>query len=857
MTQGLSTAEVAQRRAQGRVNVVSESSSRTVWSIIRANVFTRFNAIIGVLLAVVLVFGPLQDALFGLIIVVNSAVGIVQEYRAKRKLDALALLERAPVRVRRDGASVQVAPEEVVVDDVVLISAGERVPVDGRVIESSGLELDESLLTGEADPMPKVAGDELRSGSHAVSGSGAFVVTAVGDDAYANKLVASVRRFELSHSELMAGINQILRVIQWIIMPLAVLLVISQLSSRSSFAEAMVSTVAGIVPMIPEGLVLMTSVAFAVGVVRLAQRRCLVQELPAIETLARVDLLCLDKTGTLTAPEMQLVEVVSPPSTVDNAVDDARARAALAALARAEDQPNATMQAIAAELPAAPGWSASTTIPFSSARKFSAADFGEQGVWCVGAPDVILAPGNDVRAEAERRAATGLRVLAVAELSRDSLATLRERGFRHDEPGAPAARSAALALLAQRLRPEAEETMRYLTEEGVALKVFSGDGAAAVGAVAVMAGIPGAEDPVDARTLPVGGTELTQALTSHSVFGRVTPEQKRSFVDSLRQAGHTVGMTGDGVNDALALKDADLGIAMGSGSPATRGVAKVVLMDNSFAAVPRVLAEGRRVLANIERVASLFLVKTMYSLVLAVLVGVAHVPYPFLPRHVTLVGSLTIGIPGFFLALAPNTDRFRPGFVGRVLRRAVPAGLIAGVAAFVAYGLARLNTESSETLDRSTAALTLFLSAAWMLALVARPWNWWRLGLVAVMVGAFVLAATIPFAARFFALDYSDQRNNAIALVTAGVAAVLITLAQRLQRPPAALRRFAFDVWAKLSPYAVRLRAVTVNTAAATRSRLAPDREWLAPVRARLASVRARLASMWTRLLGLLRSRRD
>jgi cation-transporting ATPase E len=725
---------------------------------------TRFNAIIGVLVVVVLVFGPIQDALFGLVILVNSAVGIVQELRAKRKVDALALLERSPVRVRRDGETTPVPPYDVVVDDIVLLSAGEKVPVDGTVVESTGLELDESLLTGETDPVAKSAGDEVRSGTFVVAGAGAFAAVHVGDDAYANHLVAGARRFELSHSELMVAINRILRALTWVIVPLGALLVVSQLASAETFAEAMVGTVAGIVPTIPEGLVLLTSVAFAVGVIRLAQRQCLVQELPAIETLARVDTLCLDKTGTLTAPEMDLDAIIAAEGL--SSVDKQRARDALAALARLDESPNATMAAIAESVAPVTGWVVTETVAFSSARKFSAARITQHGSWYIGAPDVVLPEGAPLRAKAERVAQTGLRVLALAEspdgvLPRDTVP--------------PSLRPAALVVLRQRLRPDAPETLHYLSGQGIAMKVFSGDHAESVGAVAAQAGVPRAESPVDARTLSSDTTALTRALRDHSVFGRVTPEQKRAFVDALRRDGHTVAMTGDGVNDALALKNADLGIAMGSGSPATRSLAKVVLLDNSFATMPYVLAEGRRVLGNIERVASLFLVKTTYSLVLVVLVGLAHVPFPLLPRHTTLVGSLTIGIPGFFLALAPNTQRWQPGFTRRVLRRAVPAGLVCGAAAFVAYGLARLNGGSSQAADRSTAALTLFLDAAWVLALVARPYTWWRLALVGAMVVSFAVVATVPFAARFFALDLSDMTNVGIALATAAVGALVIT----------------------------------------------------------------------------------
>jgi ATPase, P-type (transporting), HAD superfamily, subfamily IC len=774
-TLGLTPAEVDERRARGQNNVVRTRTSRTAWSILRANVFTRFNAIIGVLLVVVLIFGTLPDALFGVVIVANSAVGIVQEWRAKRKLDALALVEQAPVRVRRAGETVTVPPSDVVVDDVVLLSAGEKVPVDGTVVESAGLEVDESLLTGEADPVAKAVGDEVRSGSFVVAGSGAFVAVQVGDDAYANRLVAQVRTFELSRSELMIGINRILRVITWVIAPLGVLLVISQLDSAGSLDAAMVGTVAGLVPTIPEGLVLMTSVAFAVGVIRLARRHCLVQELPAIEMLARVDTLCLDKTGTLTAPEMDLADLVLADGL--STADEQRVRQVLAALARLDESPNPTMRAISEGLPPADGVVAIATVPFSSARKYSAARFAEHGAWCLGAPDVVLPADEPLRAQAERLAATGLRVLALAELPDGVL----PEGPLSDGAGAaeserPTVRPAALVVLRQRLRSDAAETLAYLHDEGVTMKIFSGDHAESVGAVAAQAGVPDAQSTVDARTLPTDAAGLTQALREYAVFGRVTPEQKRGLIDALRADGHTVAMTGDGVNDALAIKHADLGIAMGSGSPATRAVAKVILLDNRFATLPRVLAEGRRVLGNIERVASLFLVKTMYSLVLAVLVGLAQVPFPLLPRHTTLVGSLTIGIPGFFLALAPNTQRWQPGFTRRVLRRAAPAGFICGVAAFVAYGLGRLNTASDQVADRSTAALTLFLAAAWMLALVARPYTWWRVALVVGVVVAFAVVATVPLSARFFALDFSNLTNVVIALVTAGVAAVLITI---------------------------------------------------------------------------------
>jgi cation-transporting ATPase E len=757
---GLTTAEVVRRRQAGQVNTFARRTTRSGWAIVRANVLTRFNAIIGVLLAVVLVFGPVQDGLFGLVIVVNSTVGIVQELRAKRTLDRLALLERPLVRVRRDGTETTAPAEGIVVGDLVLLAAGEKVPVDGEVVAADGLEVDESLLSGEADPVAKRAGAPVLSGSFVAAGSGAFTVTRVGADAYANRLVTEARRFDLAQSVLLAGINRILRMVTWVMVPVGGLLVVSQVRSAESFAEAMVGSVAGLVPMVPEGLVLLTSVAFAVGVVRLGRRRCLVQELPAVEVLARVDVLCLDKTGTLTAPGLDLAEI-------EDVIPDPDTRPALGALARVEDSPNPTMRAVA-EATEPTGWRVTTSVPFSSARKYSAATFDGRGSWVLGAPDVILDPGDPARDRAEKLSASGLRVLALGRTPslNGPLGTVTP---------------VALVVLRQRLRPDAAQTLSYLSRQGIEVKVLSGDNAASVGAVAAALGVPGAAAPVDARELADDPAVLADQLARHSVFGRVTPRQKRLMVGALRAAGHTVAMTGDGVNDTLALKDADLGIAMGTGSPASRAVAKVVLLDDRFATLPRVLAEGRRVLGNIERVASLFLVKTMYSLVLAVAVGIAHLPFPFLPRHITLVGSLTIGIPGFFLALAPNTDPARPGFLGRVLRLAVPAGLVCGLVAFGAYGLARLDTGTGQAADRSTATLTLFLTATWALAIVARPYTWWRAILVAAMVGGFVAVAAVPWTARFFALSLADPASDGLAVGVAAGAAVVMSLVRWLQ----------------------------------------------------------------------------
>ncbi len=745
--QGLTAAQVA----AAKPNHVPKRSSRSLAAIVRANFCTLFNLVIGVLWLLILIFGEWQDSVFGLIMLANVLVGVVQELRAKRTLDRLAVVSQSPVTVRRDGREQEIAPDRVVLGDLVLLSPGDNLLVDGEVVESAGLEVDESLLTGEADPVLKRPGDRVLSGSFAVAGTGAFTATAVGTDAYAVRLAEEAAKFHLSHSELRDGIKKFIRYVTWLVIPIGALLMYSQLRHSVDFGTAITGAVAGIVTMIPEGLVLMTSIAFAIGVVRLGRRRCLVQELPAIEGLARVDVLCLDKTGTLTAGGMELDQVL--PLRDGEPVGDA-----LAALAAADPRPNATARAILERHPAAP-WQARAAVPFSSARKWSGADFGPHGVWVLGAPDVLLSDGEEGYARAAGLSATGARVLALC------------RTDKLPESGTPEVEPVALVTLKQRIRPDARETLRYFDKQGVTVKVISGDSPAAVSAIAVDLGIPGGERAVDARTLPDDPDELAETLDANTVFGRVTPQQKRLFVGALQARGHTVAMTGDGVNDVLALKDADLGIAMGAGSPATKAVAQVVLLDNTFATLPHVVGEGRRVLANIERVSGLFLTKTFFAIVLALTTGVAGMMFPFTPRHSTLVNALTIGIPALFLALAPTLERAKPGFVPRVLRFAVPAGVFCALAVLAAYAAAA--TGSLEQ-DRTSAVLALFLTTWWVLVLVARPLTRGRIVLVAAMAGLFALALAIPAVRELFTLEPGGVRADLIAVgVSVAAAAAL------------------------------------------------------------------------------------
>ena len=771
---GLTEAEVARRVAEGRTNAVESRTSRSSAEIVRSNVFTVFNGLLLTLLVIILATGQWQNGLFGLVIVANSAIGIVQELRAKRTLDRLAILNAPRARVVRDGEEHDVEVAAVVADDLLALRAGDQLPADGVVRESAGLEIDESLLTGEADPVAKAPDDQVRSGSIVVAGHGRFQATAVGAEAYATKLAAEARRFTVTRSELVAGTNQLLRWISLVMLVVGPILLWSQFRSKdnNSWQESVTGTVAALVGMVPEGLVLLTSVAFVLATVTLARRKTLVQELPAVEGLARVDVVCLDKTGTLTHGDVTF-DRLEPLG-----VPEADVAQALGLIAAAGDA-NATANAVAAAYPSST-WHQSGAVPFSSARKWSAVTAEGHGTWVFGAPEMVLpapesAAQREARAAADTLAAEGRRVLLLTRA--DSNPPIGEDGDAH-LPGD--LQPAALVVLAERVREDAAQTLQYFTEQGVALKVISGDNPRTVGAVAASVGVPGvrgAADAVDARELPEDLDELGDVLETHSVFGRVTPHQKRAVVAALQRRGHVVAMTGDGVNDALALKDADIGVAMGNGSPATRAVAQLVLLDGRFAHLPDVVAEGRRVIANIERAANLFLVKNIYSLVLALITAVTLAAYPLAPIQLTLISTVTIGIPGFFLALGPNRRRYIPGFLLRVLRFAIPTGLVIGVAAYIGYRATRLLDAGAGVAEgRTTATLVVLIISLWTLLVLARPLAGWKLALVAAMAGIVaVVVAVPPLAHGVFLLDITPLRLL-IAAVIGAAGAVLVEL---------------------------------------------------------------------------------
>jgi cation-transporting P-type ATPase E len=714
---GLRSEEVAERVRDGRTNDVRTRTSRTIPEILRANVFTTFNALLLTLFVIILATGRWQNGLFGLVIIANSAIGIVQEVRAKRTLDRLTVLNATDARVVRDGDVREIELVEIVADDLIELHTGDQVPADGLVTAADGLEIDESLLTGESDPVAKQEGADVRSGSLVVAGTGRFQATAVGADAYATRIAAEAKQSQMPHSELVAGTNRLLRWISLLMVIVAPVLLWSQFRSKDNhgWQDSVTGTVAALVGMVPEGLVLLTSLAFTLATVTLARKQTLVQQLPAVEGLARVDVICLDKTGTLTYGDIVFDRLELLPGASEHDVREALA------LSASGPEANATSQALSGEFTST-SWTRTGGIPFSSARKWSAVTAEGHGSWVFGAPEMVLPdPVNELqrsaRESADTAAAQGNRVLLLA-------CTSEELTAEHAEGASPQLRRdlvpTALAILAERVREDAADTLKYFLEQGVQLRVISGDNPRTVGAVAGRVGIPGITSPsdaIDARGLPDDLEQLAEIVETHTVFGRISPQQKRAVVAALQSRGHVVAMTGDGVNDALALKDADIGIAMGNGSPATRAVAQLVLLDGKFAHLPDVLGEGRRVIANIERAANLFLTKNVYSLVLALIVAVTVRAYPLAPIQLTLISTVTIGFPGAVLALAPNARRYVPGFLRRVLRFAVPIGVLVGAVAYAGYRVTRaLDSTAGVEGGRTTAAITVLIISLWTLA---------------------------------------------------------------------------------------------------------------------------------------------
>ncbi|VTX87185.1 HAD-IC family P-type ATPase [Bifidobacterium longum] len=799
---GLTSKEVVQRIESGQSNAVKTSTSRSVQDIVRANVFTLFNGIIFAAMVLVLITGSWRDAVFGFVIIINTGIGIVTELRAKRTLDKLSILVASEFLVHRDGRDVEVPHNEIVLDDLLWIRAGEQVPADGQIIQTWGLELDESMLTGESRTVRHKVGEQVYSGATAVSGMALVKVNAVGSHSYAATLTAQAKVYKKTVSDLNKGINTILKFMTFLVVPLCILLILSQIHtvggwgtalSTGEWRQAVVSAVAGVVGMIPEGLVLLTSLNFAVAAMRLARHNTLVQELESVETLARVDALNLDKTGTITDGGIAFNRLVMLDSA--NAAAEQAATQALYDCCN-EEQPNGTGQAVLAGLKAQ-GYGAGAVesrVPFSSARKWSAVRKSGE-TWYMGAPEVIISAlegdYSSVLQQVNEYANDGNRVLLVAR----STAPLSSRsGLRDAVEGANVsdgpqldvqAEPVALVLCSEKIREDAERTLAWFREQGVRCRVISGDNPVTVGAIARRVKLTGDHEPVamDARELPEDVNELARVLENVDVLGRVLPDQKKAIVQALHTQNHVVAMTGDGVNDALAIKEADLGIAMGNAAPATKAVAQVVLVDSKFSHLPDVVARGRQVMANMERVASLFLVKTVYSALISLGVVLTQIPYPYLPRHITYIGALTIGMPAFILALAPNTRRYIPGFLKRVVTFALPGGIATALSVLLAawvlppvMGWNVTGDAADLSALRATSAIILFAMGVFVLARVARPLNGWRGVLVAVFAAAGVIGAFVPFVANFFALILPTGATMVATLIALAGSALIFAL---------------------------------------------------------------------------------
>lgn len=799
---GLTSKEVVQRIESGQSNAVKTSTSRSVQDIVRANVFTLFNGIIFAAMVLVLITGSWRDAVFGFVIIINTGIGIVTELRAKRTLDKLSILVASEFLVRRDGRDVEVPHNEIVLDDLLWIRAGEQVPADGQIIQTWGLELDESMLTGESRTVRHKVGEQVYSGATAVSGMALVKVNAVGSHSYAATLTAQAKVYKKTVSDLNKGINTILKFMTFLVVPLCILLILSQVHtvggwgtalSTGEWRQAVVSAVAGVVGMIPEGLVLLTSLNFAVAAMRLARHNTLVQELESVETLARVDALNLDKTGTITDGGIAFNRLVMLGSA--NAAAEQAATQSLYDCCN-EEQPNGTGQAVLAGLKAQ-GYGAGAVesrVPFSSARKWSAVRKSGE-TWYMGAPEVIISAlegdYSSVLQQVNEYANDGNRVLLVARSTaplspRSGLRGAVEGANVSDDPQLdPKAEPVALVLCSEKIREDAERTLAWFREQGVRCRVISGDNPVTVGAIARRVKLTGDHEPVamDARELPEDVNELARVLENVDVLGRVLPDQKKAIVQALHTQNHVVAMTGDGVNDALAIKEADLGIAMGNAAPATKAVAQVVLVDSKFSHLPDVVARGRQVMANMERVASLFLVKTVYSALISFGVVLTQIPYPYLPRHITYIGALTIGMPAFILALAPNTRRYIPGFLKRVVTFALPGGIATALSVLLAawvlppvMGWNVTGDAADLSALRATSAIILFAMGVFVLARVARPLNGWRGVLVAVFAAAGVIGAFVPFVANFFALILPTGATMVATLIALAGSALIFAL---------------------------------------------------------------------------------
>lgn len=768
---GLTSEQVASQTAKGLANGNADVKTKSIGRIIRDNLFTPFNLLNAILAALVISTGSIHNATFMGVIIANIIIGTFQEIRAKKTIDKLSLIATPKARVIRDGQQQEIDLHTIVMDDILVLSSGNQICADSIVLQGE-CEVNESLLTGESDPVVKKPGDLLLSGSFIISGTCRARVEHVGAENYAAKISANAKYIKKPNSEIMQSINRIIKWIGFALIPIGIALFCKQLFlSGQDLPRAIVSTVAALVGMIPEGLILLTSVVLAVSVIRLARHKTLVQELFCIETLARVDVLCLDKTGTITEGTMQLDDIIPLEQCHVGEIDDA-----LGALMQALNDSNPTSDAIRASYSDRhPNWQCEQTVPFSSARKWSGANFGSHGTYVIGAAEFIL--GKDaapLMPQIEHYSHQGQRVLLLAH----SAEPFAEKTLPQK------IRPMAFLLISDKIRPEAQKTLEYFAEQGVTLKVISGDNAVTVSNIAKRAGLKDGDNYVDATTLTTPEL-LQEAATKYSVFGRVTPQQKLDLVKALKAKGHTVAMTGDGVNDVLALKEADCSVAMASGSDAARTVSQLVLLDSNFASMPLVVREGRRSINNLQRSASLFLVKTLFSTILAIVFIFLNRDYPFLPLHLTMISTVCIGAPSFLLALEPNKERIRGHFIANVLQKAIPGAITMALSVIAITVISNFVTLSQNQISTLCVISTGFVSLLVLLR-ICLPFNWIRGGLFCVLSLAFAAECILSMYCVPERLLNMVPMTGTMAIILpilcAGAAIVMVILVQLVKR---------------------------------------------------------------------------
>lgn len=773
---GLTQAEVQARINAGQTNRQQRESSRSVLSILRANLLTLFNAIVGGAFLVLLFLGQWKDALFGFAVIANVLIGVIQEFKSKQTLDRLAILNQPFARVRRDGEIVQLHIDDVVLDDLLELRAGDQIATDAVILEAENLEIDESLLTGEAEPVGKAPGESLLSGSVAIAGRALAKATSVGAETYSSRITLEARRFSLVKSELRSALNKVIRWISWALLPIMAITLNGQLQAvggwdsaiaSGEWLDASVRATASIISMIPQGLVLITSISFMVSALRLSRQNVLLQELPAVEGLARVDIVCFDKTGTLTEGEIVFDGAEEVDATPAN-----NWQQALGFFGSHPDA-NSTSRALAAHFAKPSELQSIGSVPFSSERKWSSFTFSDNKSWILGAPELILNSANPLHAAVLAQAA------AAAELGKRTL-VVASSSEHPTESGLPSQITAhAIVTLKEKIRGDAHETLAYFAQQNVGVRVISGDNPKTVAAVAREAGLVFEGEGFDARELPDDSKLLADLLEVNMVFGRVTPDQKRRMVQALQSSGHSVAMMGDGVNDALALKDSDLGIAMGTGSAATKAVSNLILLDSNFSSIPGLVSEGRKVIANVERVSRLFLTKTVWAMALAIAVGVMLTPFPFLPRQLSAVDGFTIGLPSFALALLSTNQRYQPGFLKRSLMFCIPSGLIVAIAVVGLDLYSRTATNLTIEQSQTTTAILLSVTGLAVLAALARPLTGVRLLIFSAAIAVFVAVFTIGFVMEFFGFEMLTLEQLTPPVLIGAVASALIEIVHR------------------------------------------------------------------------------